>query len=191
MSVRDSLKSLVAACGGESTAKSVKGILGELSVALGGSSEGKTLVDMIDNITDAKNADNPLNALTLDFNIGSDTDLLGKVVADLQEDAAVDSTGKVTGTSHYVTGYTGFSSKVSEQSGNYFAFHFSVPDVTGATIKVNGVTLDADGIIVLILKGTTKPVTAVVSKQGYGTITKKYNISSIVKEPESQEQAES
>ena len=51
-------------------------------------------------------------------------DLYGKTVGDLiGSDVAVSEDGTVTGTFHYVTGYTGFNStEVEEQSGYYFPF---------------------------------------------------------------------
>ena len=54
MSIKSSLKNLVTVLGGESTATTVRGILGEISVALGGEDDGKTVAKQIDNIVDAK-----------------------------------------------------------------------------------------------------------------------------------------
>ena len=109
---------------------------------------------------------NPLAGLKMDFNIAADEDLFGKVVSDLQEDMAI-SGNKITGTLKYVTGYTGFSSKVSEQQGNYIAMHFSIPNMTigqeGLKVKVNGSNLDSDGIIVLIENAALKPITAIAT----------------------------
>lgn len=59
--------------------------------------------------------------IEVSFAIPADKDLLGKVVADLQEDVA-EAAGTIVGTLHYVTGYTGFSSDPEEQEGNYLAF---------------------------------------------------------------------
>lgn len=97
--------------------------------------------------------------LTVDANIGN-ADLLGKTAADLQENISI-SNGKVLGTSKYVEDYTGFSSKVSEQSGNYIALHFASED--GAEIKVNNVKLDADGIFICIINGGNK-IRAIATK---------------------------
>ncbi len=50
------------------------------------------------------------------------------------------SDGTVRGTFHYVTGYTGFSGSVDEQSGYYFPFKLGA-EVSGETmtLKKNGV----------------------------------------------------
>lgn len=103
-------------------------------------------------------------------------DLLGKDASDLQEDISIDN-GAVTGTLKYVTDYTGFSSKVEEQSGNYLAI--KVEAVAGAVITVeliNGtvghpVALDEDGMIVLRI--------ADVSTQSISIVATKDNVSEI------------
>ena len=80
--------------------------------------------------------------------------LLGKTVDDLQEDIAISDAGVISGTSKYVTDYTGFSGDVSEQSGNYLALHAAsaVPGavITAEVIGGSGrvVTLDSDGILI-------------------------------------------
>ena len=64
--------------------------------------------------------------------------LLGKQVSDLVgDDLAVMDDGSVTGTFHYVTGYTEFSSLPDEQSGYYFPFHLAKTG-TKMTFKKNG-----------------------------------------------------
>ena len=45
--------------------------------------------------------------------------MLGKAVNELQRDVVI-ADNEVTGTLKYIDGYVGFSSNVSEQSGNYF-----------------------------------------------------------------------
>lgn len=57
----------------------------------------------------------------IDFAIDPATDLLGKVVSDLQENMVI-SAGSILGTLHYVEDYTGFSGDPEEQEGNYLAF---------------------------------------------------------------------
>lgn len=52
--------------------------------------------------------------------IAAGFDLLGKVVADLQKDTAI-NTSKIFGTLKYVTDYTGFSGDPELQEGNYLA----------------------------------------------------------------------
>lgn len=85
---------------------------------------------------------------------------MGKQVSDLVgDDLKVGADGSVTGTFHYVTGYTEFSSEADEQSGYYFPFHLTK---TGSkmTFKKNGVAtkenipFDAD-IIFRVTQGDT------------------------------------
>ena len=132
-------------------------------------------------------SDNPLAALALDFDIAVDTDLLGKVVGDLQADMAVDGQGHVTGTSKYVTGYTGFSSKKPEQKGNYAAFHISVGNLTigsGVTVKVNNVPLTDDGLFIMRFVDGSKTQKAMVtaSKEGHESFSKLYDFSDVVRQ---------
>ena len=95
-------------------------------------------------------------------------DLLGKVASDLQANISFSEKG-ISGTSHYVTGYTGFSSKASEQKGNYIALKATSKD--GATItaqliggKKGAVTLDSDGIIIFLLNPNATAVRFVATK---------------------------
>jgi len=122
--------------------------------------------------------------LSVDTNVAATEDLFGKTIGDLQTGILVLSNG-IQGTLKYVDDYTGFSSKVEEQSGNYLVLHCTT-DVPGATISVkvtNPVTLDADGIIVLrIADKSTQTVTVVASKDGYTTATKVYSLASLVTE---------
>lgn len=96
---------------------------------------------------------------TLTLFPGSQT-LLGKQVSDLVgDDLAVKVDGSVTGTFHYVSDYTEFSSIPEEQKGYYFPFHLTK---TGSqmTIKKNGnitkenIPFDAD-IVFRVAKNDT------------------------------------
>ena len=82
--------------------------------------------------------------------------------------------------------YTGFSSNVAEQSGNYIVIHADVPDVDDATITVkvtNPVTLDDDGIAVLkIADKNSQTITVVASKDGYDSVTKVYSLTGLTLE---------
>ena len=65
-------------------------------------------------------------------------DLYGKTAGELASDLFVSEDGTVTGTFHYVTGYTGFNgTKASEQEGYFFPFTLTQ---TGEkmTFKKNG-----------------------------------------------------
>lgn len=104
---------------------------------------------------------NTLAAYTIDADIEDSVDLFGKKASDLQEGVFIVD-GKVFGTLKYVTGYTGFSGRADEQQGYYLALHY---ECEGAdSIKVNGVTLDSDGIHILIIKNKGGKVKVEVSK---------------------------
>lgn len=63
---------------------------------------------------------------------------MGKQVSELVgDDLAVKKDGAVTGTFHYVTGYSEFSSLPGEDSGYYFPFHLTKTG-TNMTFKKNG-----------------------------------------------------
>lgn len=98
--------------------------------------------------------------------------MLGKVVADLQENISISDTA-ITGTLHYVEGYTGFSGDPAEQEGNYLAFHCSTyPEADSITVElVNGVvghpvTLDSDGLIIIRITDKDEQYIEVVATKG-------------------------
>lgn len=189
MSVRNSLRALVTALGAEPTAKSIKGLLSEVSVALGGSGEGRTVADLIYEIAVVKD---PLYNFEIDFDIDDETSLLGKYAYELQEEMTVKD-NKVTGSLRYVEDYTGFSGDPEEQEGNFIAIHCEVPEVSGTTINYitksgNKWVVDpSDGLIVLRINGPMTTMTFEVSHNDYGTITKTYDVSSVVCEKEVRE----
>lgn len=92
-------------------------------------------------------------------------------------------TNNIQGTLKYVDDYTGFSSKVEEQSGNYLVIHAEVPDEEDVTITVkvtNPVTLDSDGIAILrIADKNSQTVTVVASKDGYESVTKVFKLNEL------------
>ena len=99
----------------------------------------------------------------------------------MQQNIAV-SGYTITGTLKHVTGYTGFSGKASERSGNYLALYVNVPDVEDVTYTAqliggfNGpVTLDSDQTIVFrIADNRTQRVAVTASKEGCRAVTKVY-----------------
>lgn len=108
-------------------------------------------------------------------------------MSDLQKDI-VFGTNSVTGTLHYVEGYTGFDSSNPElQEGNYLAFYANVPNVTGVTYTVtltNPVVLDEDQTIILRIRDkSTQTVRVVASKEGYQSVTKLFALDQLVCEP--------
>lgn len=110
--------------------------------------------------------------VNVDASIGTDTDLFGKVVSDLQEDVVVSSEG-VSGTLKYIDDYSSAYGP-GENSGYYLALHCTTPGVEGATITseviggVHGpVTLDEDGIVISrITDKDTQTIEVVAYKDG-------------------------
>lgn len=119
------------------------------------------LKQMLDKYVERKT--NPLYEYTVDTDIAADTDLLGKTIGDLQKNVRIVN-GIVYGTLLYVTDYTGFSGLPEEQKGYFLALHF---EYDGAdSIKVNGATLDEDGIFICIIKNRNGKLTVEVTKDG-------------------------
>ena len=124
--------------------------------------------------------------LTVSGDIGEDTDLLGKVVSDLQTDVNVVG-DKITGTLKYVTGYTGFSGDQNEQSGNYLALKITDYEADEISVKLkNGIhttpqVLDSDGIIVIRISDITTQdeVIVYVTDTDGVTFEKSYDISEL------------
>lgn len=111
--------------------------------------------------------------------VTDETDLLGKKANDLQSDINVDTTDgiKVTGTSKYVTGYTGWSSVAEDQEGNYIALKLTTDSKEDIQFKsVDGTdngykTLDSDGILIWRISkdkdGKVKPIEVKVGKDNF------------------------
>ena len=112
-----------------------------------GNTNPAILKQMVDEYVAAQN--NELAAYTIDADIADSVDWLGKKASDIQAGVFIVD-GKVFGTLKYVTGYTGFSGRADEQEGYYLALHYECEDAD--SIKVNGVTLDEDGLHILIMK---------------------------------------
>lgn len=112
--------------------------------------------------------------------VTGDVDLLGLTPDDLQDDVEI-SDGAISGTLKYVSDYTGFSSDVSEQNGNYLAIKVIAVEDAKITVElINGtlghpVTLDSDGMIVLkIADVDTQSIEIVATK---GNISEKQSLS--------------
>ena len=117
-----------------------------------------------------------------------ETDLLGKLASDLQTNVVVGE-DSITGTLHYVTEYTGFSSDPTMQEGNYIALQMAtLPEDAVTTIEVVGgtsgpATLDSDMNAVLkIADETTQTIRVISSKDGYATVTQTYDLTGLVLE---------
>ena len=94
---------------------------------------------------------------------------------------------QITGSLKYVTGYTGFSGDVSEQSGHYLVTHSTATD--GATIKAKllggttpEVTLDSDGILITRVTSNDQKLRITASKDGLVTNVKVFDLSALVLE---------
>lgn len=101
--------------------------------------------------------------------------LFGKLPSELQSGVSI-TNGVARGTLAYVTGYTGFSGNVEEQSGNYIALKVTgAPEDAVVTYqKVGGsaepVTLDADRNIVIRVVDHNAVLRFTVSKDGHDTV---------------------
>lgn len=120
--------------------------------------------------------------LSADADIAADEDLLGKVVADLQENVEIDGDA-VTGTLHYLDDYTGFSGDPELQSGNYICLHFesSVPATIQAAYNDKTVTLTDDGILIVRVADKDLPLTVTATYIGQ-IVTKTYDLSALTLE---------
>lgn len=123
--------------------------------------------------------------MTVKADVQSSVDLFGKTVTDLQENVVV-GRNDITGTLKYVTGYTGFSNKPEEQSGNYLVIRSEVPDAEDATITVEvvggtkgPVTLDSDGIMVARIANKQQKIRVVASLDGYEPYTRTFVLSGL------------
>lgn len=109
--------------------------------------------------------------------------LFGKTVDELQSDIAIDD-DQITGTLHYVEGYTDFSSEPSQQSGNYLALKFTAPEDATTTVEVlegtkGPVTLDEDMNIVLLIADEETQSVKVTVKKGDETTEKVYGLTGL------------
>ena len=116
----------------------------------------------------------------------ADATLLGKKVSDLQSNVVVGEDG-ISGSLKHVTGYTGFSSKTSEQEGHYLALKFDVtPADAVTTVELVGgtkgpVALDEDKNIVLLIKNNSQSV-KVISTKDSSSVTKIYTLTGLTLE---------
>lgn len=164
---------------------SIKSVLKDLVTEYGGTPTGKSTKALLKEALIAKN---PLWKLAADVDIDEDVDLLGKNITDLESGIVIDDDGNITGTLKYVTGYTGFSGDPEEQEGYFLALHVGVPDETGVTIvytnaKGDTVTLDPDGLHIILIKNINKKFTFTASKSDHTTVVKEFNVKGIKLEP--------
>lgn len=98
-----------------------------------------------------------------------------------------ESTGVISGTLNYVTGYTGFSNKVDEQSGNYIALDIAPKSgfPESLTVEVKNETsgpsklLQSDHQAVLKIKDTNKQSILIKATNKGATETKEYLLTGV------------
>lgn len=99
----------------------------------------------------------------------------------------------IGGTLKYVTGYTGFSSKVDEQEGNYLALKFeTVPEDATVTVEMIGsvsgvgpVELDEDrNLVVRVVNPTTQQIKVKCEADDYRAVEKTYKLTGLTLETE-------
>ena len=92
----------------------------------------------------------------------------------------------ITGTLHYVTGYTGFSGETELQSGNYLALHFACEAAETITVELVGGQfgpreLDVDGICIFRVTSTSQSV-KVTTAAGSDSYSKTFALTGITLE---------
>ena len=118
--------------------------------------------------------------------------VLGKLVSELQSSDVTVGDSEITGTLHYVTGYTGFhGSDPLEQEGNFLALKINATTAEGLTTAVElvggttgPVTLDSDMNIVLHIQNKNTESVKVTVTKGDESETKTYGLSGLTLEPE-------
>lgn len=171
-----------------SNTHNIRDVMAAMAAKLDGTHAGAAIADVSKNMADVHTTADTLRGLTLDVDISASEDLLGKVVSDLQVNAAI-SGDSIVGTSYYVPNYTGFSGDADLQKGNYIVVHASVPDVSGVTISVTSVdklgmkktkALDSDGILIFrITDAKTEKLIFTAEKEGYQSYSKTYDLTGV------------
>lgn len=111
----------------------------------------------------------------------------------MQSDLVINN-GVASGTLHYISGWTEFSSKAAEQSGNYIALKVNgVPEGATVQYKLKGsskapVTLDQDRNIVVICTNKPNAVLQFTVTLGEEVVVKEVALSGITFESESVEE---
>lgn len=120
--------------------------------------------------------------------ITGNDDLFGKKAADLQSNIVVNDTAmSISGTLKHVTGYTGFSSKVEDQSGNYIALNVETeagfPESMTVEVK-NGTSVPkniqaSDRKVVLKIKDTSTQSIIIKATNKGAKVTKEYKLAGL------------
>lgn len=95
---------------------------------------------------------------------------------------------EITGTLHYVTGYTEFSSLAEQQEGNYLALKFDFADGATTTVEIVGgtkgpVTLDGDKNWVGLIANKDSQSIKVVAQKDSTRVEKTYSLTGLTLEP--------
>lgn len=141
----------------------------------------------------------PYGAVALEFYVGngislnvraadSDDTWLGKGVSELQSAVNVNE-DYISGTLHYVTGFTEYSNSAKEQSGNYLALEFEAESGATTTVELVGsgkaaTTLDSDMVWIGRITNPDTQTVRVVTKKSGVTVTKVYGLNHLVCETE-------
>lgn len=108
----------------------------------------------------------------------------------MQADVVVGD-AEITGTLHYVTGYTGFNAdEPGEQEGNFLALKINPDPSDGVTVAVElvggtkgPVQLDSDLIIVIRVTNKDSQTVKVTATNSKGSMTKTYSLKNLTLEP--------
>lgn len=96
----------------------------------------------------------------------------------------------ITGTLHHVTGYTGFSSVVEDQTGNYIGLQFDpTPDDATVTVEIVGgtkgpVQLDSDLMYVGKIANKDTQSIKVTTTKGEESVEQTYSLTGLTLESE-------
>ena len=120
--------------------------------------------------------------------ITGNDDLFGKKAADLQSNIVVnDNTMTISGTLKHVTGYTGFSSKAEEQSGNYIALNVNpasgfpetmTVEVKNGTVGPKNISASDRKVVLKIKDAATQGIIIKATNKGV-KVTKEYKLTGL------------
>lgn len=148
--------------------------------------DGKTSnAGTIQDAMEKASSDPYITGFALDVTIDSSTDLLGKVVSDLQKDVVVGDEF-IKGTLHYIEDWEAFGD--DNNDGWFLAVHVSLDEDTaalpGLSVKINGAELDpSDYIFIGHVKNQEGHLTLTVGATDKTPVTKTYTLKYLTYEP--------
>ena len=112
-----------------------------------------------------------------------DSTILGIKVNTLQHHVTVFGE-EISGYLNYVTGFTGYSSDTSLQSGNFLALKFAIPEGASATVELVGgtvgpVTLDNDYNCVFRVTSNSQSIRVIVTGTDGDTLTRVFKLNGL------------